>query len=137
MATFNEIMQKYVNTDYEVLVDIAKEAVRRLLPCCKTVDPEHNGYYMLASILLTAIGADGTLTALEKQMLRDVMAISDEEISKLLKMYDAKMPELVNHFADNMGNDVKADTIMLIATFASVDEKISKEETAFIRKLFE
>lgn len=137
MSTFNELMQKYVNTDYEVLVSLAKEAVKRVLPACKKVDPEHDGCYMLASILLSAIGADGVLTQLEKKMLRDVMYLDDDGIQKLLAMYDGRMQELVDHFADNMGDELKADTIMLITVFASVDEKISREETQFIRKLFE
>ena len=47
------------------------------------------------------------------------------------------MPDLVDHFVDNMGDDTKADAIMLITAIASVDEKISREETAFIRRLFE
>ena len=51
MATFNELMQKYVNTDYPVLLDLAKEAIRRLTPACKQVDPQHDGYYMLSSII--------------------------------------------------------------------------------------
>ena len=86
---------------------------------------------------LAAIGADGTLTALESKMLSDVLGLDNAGIQKLIKMYDPKMPDLVNHFADNMGEDTKADTIMLVTVFASVDEKIGKEETAFIRKLFE
>lgn len=137
MATFNELMQKYVNTDYSVLVDLAKEAVKRLMPICKQVDPDHGGNYMLASLVLAAIGADGTLTALESKMLSDVLGLDNAGIQKLIKMYDPKMPDLVNHFADNMGEDTKADTIMLVTVFASVDEKIGKEETTFIRKLFE
>ena len=137
MTTFNELMQKYVNTDYPVLVDLAKEAVNRLMPACKSVDPEHNGCFMLASILLSAIGADEVLTALEKKMLCDVMGLDDSGVQKLISMYDSKMPGLVDHFVDNMGEDLKADTIMLITVFAAVDEKISREETAFIRKLFE
>ena len=137
MSNFNELMQKYVNTDYPVLVDLAKEAVKRLMPHCKAVDPQHDGNYMLASLILSAIGADGVLTALESKMLADVMGLSKEEIQKLIGMYDKKMPELANHFADNMGEDTKADAIMLITTIASVDEKICKEETNFIRKLFE
>lgn len=137
MTTFNELMQKYVNTDYDVLVSLAKEAVKRLMPACRSVDPEHNGNYMLASLVLAAIGADGTLTALESKMLSEVLGLDNAGIQKLIKMYDPKMPDLVNHFADNMGEDTKADTIMLITVFASVDEKIGKEETAFIRKLFE
>jgi uncharacterized tellurite resistance protein B-like protein len=137
MESFNSLMQKYVNTDYEVLVDLAKEAVKRLMPHCQKVDPQHSGNYMLAALILSAIGADGVLTALESKMLADVMDLNKEEIQKLIGMYDSKMPELANYFADNMGEDTKADAIMLITTIASVDEKICKEETEFIKKLFE
>ncbi len=137
MTSFNELMQKYVNTDYEVLADLAKEAVKRLMPACKQVDPQNDGNFMLMSFILSAVGADGVLTALEKQLLRDVMGLDDAGIQKLISMYDSKMPELVDYFADNMGDDLKADAIMLVTVFASVDEKICKEETAFIRKLFE
>ena len=137
MATFNELMQKYVNTDYPVLLDLAKEAIRRLTPVCKQVDPQHNGYYMLSSIILSAIGRDGVLTALEKKLLMESTGISEAEVSKFLAMYNPQMPDLVNHFCDNMGDDIKADAIMLVTIFAAVDEKISKEETAFIKKLFE
>ena len=137
MSSFSELMQKYVNTDYEVLVDLAKEAVHRLMPYCKAVDPDHNGNYMLTSLLLTAIGADGKLTALENKMLQEVMGLSNEEVQKLIGMYDSRMPELADYFADNMSDDTKADTIMLITLFAAVDETICKEETAIIRKLFE
>ena len=130
-------MQKYVNTDYPVLLDLAKEAIRRLTPACRQVDPQHDGYYMLSSIILSAVGRDGTLTALEKKLLMEATSITDAEVSKLLSMYDPKMPELVNYFCDNMGDDLKADAIMLVKIFAAVDEKICKEETEFIRKLFE
>lgn len=137
MSSFNELMQKYVNTDYEVLVDLAKESVRRLMPFCAKVDPDHNGNYMLASLLLTAIGADGKLTALESKMLQEVMGLDKDGVQKLIGMYDSRMPELADYFADNMSDDTKADAIMLITIFAAVDETICKEETALIRKLFE
>lgn len=136
MSSFNELMQKYVNTDYSVLVDLAKEAVRRLKPHCELVDPEHNGNFMMASLILSGIGADRVLTNLESRMLTDVLGLSENEIQKLIDMYNDQMEYLVNHFADNMGEDIKADTIMLVTIFAAVDEKISKEETEFIRKLF-
>lgn len=137
MRSFNELMQKYVNTDYAVLVELAKEAVRRLKPHCELVDPEHNGNFMMASLILVGIGADRVLTDLESSMLKDVLDLDENEIQALIGMYNDQMEYLVNHFADNMGEDVKADTIMLVTIFAAVDEKISKEETEFIRKLFE
>ncbi|MBE6761217.1 MAG: hypothetical protein E7551_02920 [Ruminococcaceae bacterium] len=137
MSTFNELMQKYVNTDYSVLLSLAKEAVSRLIGPCRTVDPQYNGNYMLCSLVLSAIGADGVLTALEKKLLGDVLGLDEQGIQKMLSMYNSGMPDLANHFADNMGEDTKADAIMLITIFAAVDEKISREETAFIRKLFQ
>ena len=137
MATFNELMQKYVNTDYEVLVNLAKQAVSNLMPFCKAVDTQHNGFYMLTALVLSAVGSDGVLTALEHKMLCDVFGFDNETVQKLIAMYDSKMAALADHFADNMGTEVKADTIMLVTAFAAVDEKISKEETQFIRKLFE
>lgn len=137
MSSFNELMQKYVNTDYPVLVDLGKEAIRHLMPACKAVDTEYNGYYMLTSMILSAVAADGVLSALERKMLRDIMDIDDSSIQKLISLYDSKMADLVNHFADNMGDELKANTIMLVTVFASADEKISREETAFIRRLFE
>lgn len=137
MATFNELMQKYVNEDYETLVSFAKHAMVNLLPACKKVDAEHDGFFMISSLVLSAIGADGVLTSLERKFMRDVMGLSDENISKYIKMYDSRMADLANHFADNMGTELKADAAMLIVSICACDEKISKEETAFIRKLFE
>ena len=136
MASFNELMQKYVNTDYPVLLDLAKEAIRRLTPACKQVDPQHDGYYMLSSIILSSIGRDGTLTPLEKKLLVESTGMDEASVNKFLAMYDPQMPDLVNYFCDNMGEDLKADAIMLVTIFAAVDEKICKEETEFIRKLF-
>ena len=59
MATFNELMQKMVNTDYEDLVSLAQEAANRLMPHCKAVDIEYDGFFMLTALILSAIGADG------------------------------------------------------------------------------
>ena len=135
MATFNELMQKYVNEDYSTLVVMAQKAMSNLLPVCKRVVADNDGFMILSSLVLSAIGADGTLTALERKFLRDVMGLSDENISKYIKMYSSKMAELADHFADNMSTDIKADTAMLIICICACDEKISREETAFIRKL--
>ena len=137
MSNFNELMQKYVNTDYDMLVSLAKEAVTRLMPVCKKVDPDNNGNYMLMSLILSAIAADRKLTPLESKMLSDVLNLDNADIQRMIGMYKSEMVGLADYFADNMGEDTKADTIMLITTIAAVDETICKEETEFIRKLFE
>ena len=137
MSTFNELLQNFVNKDYPELRDLAMEATVRLKVPCRAVDPEYDGNYMLCSLILSAIAADGVLTALEKKLLSDVLGLDESGIQTMISMYDSQMPDLVDHFVDNMGDDTKADAIMLITAIASVDEKISREETAFIRRLFE
>ena len=137
MATFEEMLQHYVNLDYEDLVLTAKKASVELLPECAKVDTQNEGYVMLMSIILTAIGADGTLTALERKVLRDVMGLDDEGVTKFIKLYDSKMVELVDSFADKISTQVKINVMTLCLCVVSVDEKISREETAFIRRLLE
>ena len=128
MATFEELMQKFVNSDYDVLLGLGKEAVSRVLPKCKAVDADNNGFYMLSSIVLSAIAADGYLTALEKKLLNEVLGLDEETTQKFIQMYDSRMVELTDTFCDNLDTDTKADVIMLVTIVASVDEKISREE---------
>lgn len=135
MATFNDLMQKFVNSDYETLVGFGQQALVKLLPICKKVDPEHEGFFMVSSIILAAIGADGVLTGLEKKFLGDVMGLKDENVDTFIKMYDSKMVELVDRFVDDINDEIKAHTVMLVSAVCAVDEKISREETAFIHKL--
>ncbi len=134
-TTFNELMQKYVNSDYSTLVNLAQKALVNLIPVCKKVDADNDGFMMVSSIILSAIGADGVLSVLEKKFLGDVLGLDNDTVSKYIKMYNSKMADLVDHFADSLSTDIKADTVMLVCCVAACDEKISREETAFIRKL--
>ncbi len=135
MATFNELMQKYVNSDYETLVQLGQRALANLIPACKAVDKENNGLFMATSIILAAIGADGVLTGLEKKFLADALGQNEATIQKFISLYDSRMAELVDRFADASNEDVKANILMLVTSVAAVDEKISREETALIKKI--
>ena len=135
MATFNEMMQKLVNSDYETLVSIAQEALVGVLPACKEVDPDNDGITMATSIILSAIAADGVLTGLEQKFLADALGLSQPAIKQLIGLYDSRMAELVDVFADHSSPRVKAEILALVSAVAAVDEKISHQETAFIKKL--
>ncbi len=133
--SLNEMLQDFVNKDRDELLFIAKRAMGELLPYCKKVDPDNDGFFMLTAIILTAIGADGNLSALERSFLRDVLEQDDDTISNFIKMYDKRMFETVDKFADALGSEVKAHVLMLVISVASADETICKEETAFIKKI--
>ncbi len=135
MATFNELMQKYVNADYDTLVHLAQTAINNVLPACKAMDQDNNGLFLLTSIILSAIGADGVLTGLEKKLLHDALGQDDATIQKFISLYDSRMAELVDAFADACNDEIKANVLMLVTAVAAVDEKISREETALIKKI--
>jgi uncharacterized tellurite resistance protein B-like protein len=126
-----------VNQDYSTLVAFGKKALGHVLPACQAVDKQNNGMFMASSIILTAIGADGVLSSKERQFLRDVLGLSDDSITKYIKMYDSRMVDLVNTFADRSSSEIKGHTMMLIMSVCACDETISRDETAFIRKIME
>ena len=135
MATFEEILQNYVNSDYDTLIGLAKQALVDLLPACKAVDAEHDGFLIITSMILSAIGADGVLTGLEKKFLSDVLGQDEATIQKFIGLYSSKMAELVDKFADASSAEIKSKILVLVTAVAAVDEKISHQETALLRKI--
>ncbi len=137
MASFSELMQKCVNEDYETLVGMARSAMKDVLPACKKVDTDNDGFLMLSSLILSALGADGKLSALERKFTCEVMGIDDDTLDKFIKMYSSKMFDLADKFVDNMGTDVKAAAALLVISICACDETINRDEVAFIRRLLE
>lgn len=135
--SFNELMQEMVNEDYKTLVGLAKSSIADIMPVCKKMDDEHNGIFLLMSIMLTAIGADGKLSNLERDFLIDVLGLNNSQISDFIKLYDSRMVELTDKFVECLDSNEKAAAIMLVTATCAVDETIKREETALIHKLFD
>ena len=132
---FGALLQEFVNKDYNELLALAKQAVVRVLPVCKTVDEQNNGIAALTGILLSAVAADGKLTRLEAQFLADITGLDAAGVDKLTDMYTGKMVELTDLLADKFSKEVKADIMILVTCLAACDETISREETAFLRQI--
>lgn len=135
MSAFNELMQKYVNEDYNTLVGLAKSSIDKLLPVCKEVDPDNKGMLMLTAIIISGVAADGVLSAKEKQFLCDILNVKEETVDTLVKLYTGKEEDLVDKLADCGGDDIKFDVVNLVATIAACDETIKHDEAEYIRKL--
>ena len=135
MATLNELLQDWVNKDYDELAFAAKRSLQDVMPLCLKVDPDNKGCAMATSIILTAIGADGTLTALEKRLLCDVLGCDEAFVQKMISLYDSRMVDLTDKFVDALDGENRAAVCVLVLAFIAVDEKISKEENALIHKL--
>lgn len=132
---FQSLMQEFVNKDYEELLDLAKQAIAYVLPVCKKVDPDNDGIGMLSAILLSAVAADGKLTALEAKFLGDITGLDAQGLDKLTKLYSGRMDVLTNALADAGSKELKSNICILISCLAACDETITHEENEFIREI--
>lgn len=135
MSSFNELLQSYVNRDYDDLVDLARSAVDDLMPMLQRTQTEVNAGVLVYSAIMAAVAADGKLTPLENKFLRDVLSFTDEEINIMLNNYYSGIADAVDAFFDNATTDIKAAMLVLVTATAAIDEKISREETAYIKRL--
>lgn len=135
--SFQDTLQNLVNKDYDELMGFAKIAIAELYPACKVVDEDNGGVFMMTSIILSAIAADGKLTGIEKKFLMELLDLDEDKLNTLIGMHDARMADLTDNFADALPAEMKAHVVMLVATIAACDETISREETAFLAKILE
>ncbi len=135
MSRFMETLQKYVNLNYDELVFVGKRALTNLMPACVKADPENRGELMIMSIILSAVGADSTLSKKEKKFVCDILEIDEDTFKLYSDKYSTKMKDVTDLFADSLSPTVKGDALTLVVAVASCDEKISHEETAFIKRI--
>ncbi len=135
MANLDNTLQEIVNMDYDMLLGMAKKAVTNLKPAVCKADPNQKGGYMTACVVLTAMMADGKVSPPERQLLKDLLQLNDQKAGAFIQLYRNEMAVWTQRFLNQVSSDEKADTMILITCIAAVDETISKEETALIRKL--
>ena len=137
MGKINQILQEYVNKDYTELVEVARGAIKNLLPTARVLDVRYDGMLLLSGVVLSAVAADGELSEKECIFLCEVLGVPAEKLEQFLTMYDASMIALTDDFADSLDAQGKTDVLCLVIAVAACDKKISWEENAFIRKIIE
>ena len=137
MNTWNEIMQKLVNEDYNTLLGMARETFNSLLPTFKKIDTENDGAALAFFIISSAIAADGQLTVLENKFIGDLLGVSTEVLIKMIQSHESKIDDLVEKLVDSLPQNERSSLILLIATIAASDETISRDENAFLKRLMD
>ncbi len=136
MATLEDIRREFINKSYDDLTAYGKRALEHLMPLFKDVDPEYDGAFSLICVILSAIGADGALTAEERAFLRDAAALTDDTISAMIRMYSPVMQEVADNLFDKLDEDNKVHMTVFMLCVLAVDKDVDHEETAFLRRLF-
>jgi hypothetical protein len=138
MANLNQLLQKYVNMDYDELLDLAKFSLSQFLDTVLEKTGADGASKICAVMTAACLGADGKLSALENKFFNDLLGVNDSysdnlEFVRSLGTEEAR--ELVDGLVDSMSADDKAAAISFCLCFLAVDETITRDEVAFIDRL--
>jgi hypothetical protein len=133
-----EILEEFVEKDYDELMDIFRISYLSFL---KTLEKDYHFPTNMANtyaidLIAASIAADGELAENEITFLKDTFSLKDDQIQKLFDR--GKKPYVVNgieHMLMILSTDVKEYAITLCLSIIAIDEKITREEVAFIERL--
>lgn len=125
-------LQDFLNKDYAELVSLGKVAFEEIAPVARVIDKEHDGYAMIAAIVLSAVGTDGALAPLEARFLMDVMGMDEDEVADMLMLRIPDVHATVKKLYDSFSDDFKGALMLFIVCIFAVDETITEEEIAYL-----
>lgn len=137
MADLNKILQDFVNNDYDTLVNIAKTAMKDLLPTLNEAT-DGEGSSVIIALFATSLAVDGNLTDLEYKFVCDVLGTyyTYDQVKSLAQAhYNEKIIASVDGIVDSCSTELKSKLLTLCCAFLAVDETISVDEVKFIKKL--
>ena len=137
MVDFEDMLQVYVDADYDVLAELVGEAAEELIPLCERIDDENGGFDLLVMIVLVAVYADGVVSPIEKRLMVDGLGMESDVAEGLVDMYDPSMVDVVFNIAACADEDEAASLASLIASFAAADEEITNDEADLLYALME
>ena len=140
MATLNEILQKYVDASYEELLALATESFDKLMPVFNEVADDGNGAKFIVPVMCASIAADNRFSTLEYKFIKDLLESSltyDDFMASVRRYSGEEGQELVDKLFDACGTDMKTELLSFCLCFMAVDETITKEETAFVKRLLD
>lgn len=138
--SFNEILQEIVNQSYEQLLQNASDALNDLMPFFNEAADDGNGAKFIVPIICTVMATDGKFSQLEYKFIKELINSDmsyDQFKGVVQQYYSESWRNTIDQLIDACDTKTKASLLCLCTYFAAVDETISKEETAFLRKLMD
>ena len=144
MATLNELLQKYVDASYETLLSIANDNFSKLMPVFEEVAQKvhgadnNGGAEIMVPIMCATLAVDGRFTELEYNFFKDLLnsKLSYEEVKSVVAGYaNEEGFALVDGIFDSCGPELKSELLSFVLCFLAIDQTISSDETAFIKRL--
>lgn len=137
----NDIIQKYVDLDYNRLLEIATGNMQKILPYFeKTVKDDAQCNEAIMLFLGTVLATDGKFTDLEYKFLNELLG-GDMDYKRAKKFVASNYSDDNEDYADSIfdacPDEIKSELLSLCLCLAAVDETVTREETRLIKKFME
>lgn len=142
MAELRDILQKYVNLDYEDLLKLGTHSLAAITPYFESVSRQMGGEITPTQlgicVLGTCLAVDGKLTDLECRFVSDLFdGVPREQVRAVAENYaDEQSRSIVDGLYDNCPAEYRNDFMQFCICVLAVDERVSGDETEFVRRLF-
>lgn len=136
--TLDELFQEVVNRSFDQLLNDAREAINKVMPYFNKVADDGDGAKFVVPVICTVMAADGKFTELEYKFIKTLIGsnLSYDQFKGIIQQYYSQdWMDTIDNLIDTCDKEIKAALLSLCLYFAAVDERISKEETAFLKKL--
>ncbi len=139
MSRVDEIFQSYVNKSYNELFSSAEGSYSRLYKAfAEAFGDSKKAVQTLLTLVFTSVCADGQLSDLETRFLNDLADTnySRSEMAKIVSGHGrASAYAEADRIFDSMPDLAQEELLNLCLCVCAVDERITKEEVAFIMQL--
>ena len=133
-----KLLQEFVNTPYEKLLGMASVSLEKLMPIFNSFQNDGNGARAAVVFISCCYAADGKFTDLEYKFLCDLIGNVDKEtVTGFINSCTPEIYAMVDQLIDSLDSENKAAMLTLLTCFLAVDETITAQETALIKKLIE
>lgn len=141
MADINELLQKYVDMDYDQHVFFANESIATMKDGLNELfGDDENVAKILLVVVAACLGTDNKLTSLESRFLSDVLGVPhnyQDNLNMVAALGDDESRDMLDTLVDQLSGDAQAALLSFCLTFMAVDETISREEVSFIKRLLD
>jgi hypothetical protein len=139
-SKYDQLLQDFVNKSYEELTDFASSLVSPICQGLESISGDQDAIDFFITVIFSTMAVDGCFTELEYRFLNDVFNLNrsyDSLKEQVQSYYDDEWISIANQIVDVVDEDTKTRLITFCLCLAAIDEKISREENAFIQMLID
>lgn len=143
--TVNELLQEWVNTDYDTLLAAGADARFRLKPYIDIFADENSSgarekfafeRETVSYIIANAVFADREITETEKKFIRDLFGFDEEKLCQAVKLSAEDNRRIFDMFVDSLDRKGTGALLDLLTSIAACDCTIPSSEKGLLLEIY-